>query len=100
MTRGEVWCPHIQRHRLYAFLKELSGPSFSPDIIVFLIHIPMTFSYAAYSRIHSRSPVRSSREGGSVLWLNFPLGITPGFAPSRYQERTQELVTDLDTSLR
>jgi hypothetical protein len=59
----------------------------------------MTFSYAAYSRIHSRSPVRSSREGGSVLWLNFPLGITPGFAPSRYQERTQELVTGLDTNL-
>ena len=27
-TRGEVWCPHIQRYRLYAFLKELSGPSF------------------------------------------------------------------------
>jgi hypothetical protein len=25
---GEIWCPHIQRHRLYAFLKELSGPSF------------------------------------------------------------------------
>jgi hypothetical protein len=34
------------------------------------------------------------------LRLNFPLDITPGFAPSRYQERTQELVTDLDTSLR
>jgi hypothetical protein len=27
LLRG-VWCPHIQRHRLYAFLKELSGPSF------------------------------------------------------------------------
>src|SRR6266702_3809246 len=27
-TRGEVWCPHIQRHRLYAFQKEHLVPSF------------------------------------------------------------------------
>jgi hypothetical protein len=77
-----------------------SCPFFSPDIIVFGSHVPMTFSYAASTRIHSRLPVRSSREGGSVLWLNFPLDITPGFVPSRYQERTQELVTGLDTRLR
>jgi hypothetical protein len=77
-----------------------SCPFFSPDIIVLVNHIPMTFSYAASTRIHARLPVRSSREGGSVLWLTFSLGFTPGFAPSRYQERTQELVTGLDTSLR
>ena len=98
-TRGEVRCPHMQRHRLHAFVKGVWSLHFSPNIIVFVIHVPMTFSYAASSRVHSRSPVRSSREGGSALWLSFPLDITPGFAPSRYRERTQELVTGLDTSL-
>lgn len=98
-TRGEVRCPHMQRHRLHAFVKGFWSLHCSPDITVFVIHVPMTSSYAASSRVHSRSPVRSSREGGSTLWLSFPLGITPGFTPSRCRERMQELVTGLDTSL-
>ena len=39
---------------------------YSPDIIVFVIHLPMTFSYAASSRVHSRSPVRSSPSPGPL----------------------------------
>ena len=57
---GEVRCPHMQRHRLHAFVKGFWSLHYSPDIIVFVIHVPMTSSYAASSRIHSRSPVRSS----------------------------------------
>ncbi len=40
---GEVWCPHIQRYRLYAFVKEPWSLQCSPNIIVFVIHVPMTF---------------------------------------------------------
>jgi hypothetical protein len=63
---GEVRCPHMQRHRLHAFVKGFWSLHCSPDIIVFVIHVPMTSSYAASSRVHSRSPVRSSPSPGPL----------------------------------
>ncbi len=48
-----------------------------------------------FTRVHP-SALHLAR---SALWLSFPLGITPGFTPSRYRERMQELVTGLDTGL-
>jgi hypothetical protein len=65
-TRGEVRCPHMQRHRLHAFVKGFWSLHCSPNIIVFVIHVPMTSSYAASSRVHSRSPVRSSPSPGPL----------------------------------
>jgi hypothetical protein len=59
LLRGGLVPSHTEESPV-CLAEEARGSFFSPNIIVFVSHIPMTFSYAASTRIHSRSPVRSS----------------------------------------
>jgi hypothetical protein len=51
------------------------------------LHLPRAWDNGASSRVHSRSPVRSSPLPVTPGWSGSPWASAPGFTPRRYQRR-------------